>query len=237
MSASLADTPELVADEFTLLSRMLPLAGARVLDLGCGKAEMSRRMVDEGGAALVVAVEADGIQHDENGRTAPFAGLRFERGGAEAIAHPDDSFDLVTMFKSLHHVAVALMDRALAEIRRVLRPGGELYVSEPVFAGELNEVMRLFHDEEEVRAAAIAAIQRAVTAGLFVQIEERHFAAPVVFRDFADFEARMMHVTHSRFDLDPARVARVHGRFMRSAGPDGARFERPMRVNRLRRTG
>ncbi|NMF91023.1 class I SAM-dependent methyltransferase [Aromatoleum petrolei] len=237
MSAALADTPKLVADEFTLLSHMLPLAGARVLDLGCGKAEMSWRMVDEGSAVLVVAVEADGIQHEANLSSAPVAGLCFERGGAEAIAHPDDSFDLVTMFKSLHHVPVALMDRALAEICRVLRPGGELYVSEPVFAGELNEVIRLFHDEEEVRAAAIAAMQRAVTAGLFVQVEERHFAAPVVFRDFADFEARMMHVTHSQFDLDAARVDRVRRRFMRSAGPDGARFERPMRINRLRRAG
>lgn len=237
MNAPIADTPGLVTDEFAFLARMLPLAGARVLDLGCGKADMSRRMAGEGRATLVVAVETDGIQHDENLRAASVPGLRFERGGAESIAHPDASFDFVTMFKSLHHVPVTLMDRALAEIRRVLRPGGELYVSEPVFAGEFNEVMRLFHDEEEVRAAAIAAMQRAVAAGFFEQVEERHFAAPIAFLDFADFEARMMHLTHTRFDLDPDRIERVRRRFLQSADADGARFERPMRVNRLRRIG
>lgn len=228
---------EPIADEFALLARLLPLAGARVLDLGCGKADFSRRIAREGGAALVVAVEADGIQHDENVRADPVPGLRFERGGAEAIAHPDASFDCVTMFKSLHHVPVELMDRALAEIHRALRPGGELYVSEPVFAGEFNEVMRIFHDEEQVRAAAIAAMARAVSAGLFTQVEERHFVAPIVFRDFADFEARMMHVTHSQFDLGPQVVERVRQRFIDSMGADGARFMRPMRVNLLRRVG
>ncbi len=53
------------------------------------------------------------------------------------------------------------MDAALAEIARVLVPGGWLYVSEPVFAGPFNELMRLFHDEQAVRAAALAALARA----------------------------------------------------------------------------
>jgi 2-methylisocitrate lyase-like PEP mutase family enzyme len=66
------------------------------------------------------------------------------------------------MFKSLHHVPVPLMDQALAEIRRVLKPGGLAYISEPVFAGEFNEVLRLFHDESIVRREAFSAIERAV---------------------------------------------------------------------------
>ncbi|WP_018992839.1 class I SAM-dependent methyltransferase [Aromatoleum toluclasticum] len=235
MNAPVSAPPELIADEFALLVRMFPLVGARVLDLGCGTADMSRRILNEGGAERVVAMEADTVQHAANLAAAPIPGLRFEHGGAEAIAHPDATFDLVTMFKSLHHVPVGLMDRALAEIRRVLRPGGELYVSEPVFAGEFNEIMRLFHDEEEVRAAALAATQRATRAGIFAQVEELHFVAPIAFRDFADFEARMMHVTHSRFDLDPDRIERVRHRFVQSAGTGAVRFARPMRVNRLRR--
>jgi SAM-dependent methyltransferase len=74
--------------------------------------------------------------------------------GAQAIPFQDGSFDLALMLKSLHHVPLDLLDQALAEVHRVLRPQGLLYVSEPVFAGALNEVMRLFHDEELVRAAA-----------------------------------------------------------------------------------
>ncbi|MCC4119099.1 class I SAM-dependent methyltransferase, partial [Aromatoleum toluclasticum] len=94
--------------EFALLVRMGPLAGARVLDLGCGTADMSRRILNEGWAERVVAMEADTVQHAANLAAAPIPGLRIELGGAEAIAHPDATFDLVTMFKSLHHVPVGL---------------------------------------------------------------------------------------------------------------------------------
>ena len=50
------------------------------------------------------------------------------------------------------------MDAALSEIARVLKPGGQAWISEPVFAGELNEVFRLFHNEEVVRETAFGAI-------------------------------------------------------------------------------
>ena len=49
-------------------------------------------------------------------------------GGAQAIDLPADSIDLVIMLKSLHHVPTELMDRALAEIHRVLKPGGLAYL-------------------------------------------------------------------------------------------------------------
>ncbi len=139
------------------------------------------------------------------------------------------------MLKSLHHVPLARMDRALAEIARVLRPGGHLYASEPVFAGELNGIMRLFHDEQAVREAALAAIDRAAAGGPLEPVARVPFLAPVAFRDFADFERRMMRVTHSELRLPEATVARVRERFERHLGPQGARFDRPMRADLLRR--
>ena len=72
----------------------------------------------------------------------PQARLTFVAAGAQAIPFEAGRFDLALMLKSLHHVPLDLLDRALAEVHRVLRPGGLLYVSEPVFAGALNEVMR-----------------------------------------------------------------------------------------------
>ena len=80
--------------------------------------------------------------------------------------------DVVLMFKSLHHVPVDLMDQALREIRRVLKPDGLVYISEPLFAGEFNEILRLFHDEQKVREAAFSAVKKAVDAGLFRLVEE-----------------------------------------------------------------
>jgi ubiquinone/menaquinone biosynthesis C-methylase UbiE len=228
-------SPEVILDEFTLLSRIVPLSGARVLDLGCGSGEMSRRILQEGGAALVVGLETDEAQLEKNLAEAAPEDVRFQRGGAEATGLEAQSFDAVTMFKSLHHVPVAQMNRAFSEIHRVLRPGGDLYVSEPVFAGEFNEVMRLFHDEEVVRAEALSALNRAVASGLFESCAEINFLAPIAFRDFADFERRMMNVTHTSFTFDAALVARIRERFEQSLASNNGCFMRPMRVNHLRR--
>ncbi len=225
---------ELVADELDLMRRMLPLAGARVIDLGCGNAQMARRMLDEAGAASVAALEVDRIQHETN-LAHPAPRLQFVLAGADDIPMPDASFDIATMFKSLHHVPVARMDRALDEVRRVLAPGGLLYVSEPVFAGPFNEIVRLFHDEQVVRAAALDALQRAAGSGVLEAIAERYFDTPLAFCDFADFEERIICATHSEHSLTAQTLAEVRRRFDRHLGADGARFVRPMRVNLVRR--
>lgn len=230
-----AGTAELVADERELLRRLVPLAGARVADIGCGDAALSRRLLGPGMAASVVALEVDRAQHAKNLAAPPVAGLAFHFAPADALPFADASFEAALMLKSLHHVPVARMDAALAEVARVLVPGGLLYVSEPVFAGPFNEVMRVFHDEEAVRAAALEALRRAAARGALEVVEERHFYAPVAFRDFDDFAARMMQVTHTALAPDAATVAEARRRFEAHLGPGGARFVRPMRVNLMRR--
>ncbi len=132
---------------------------------------------------------------------------------------------------------VPLLVQALREIRRVLKPGGLAYISEPVFAGEFNEILRLFHDEEQVRAAAFAAIQRAVDAGLLALREEAFFEIPVTYPDFETFEERVIHVTHTRHSLDEALYLAVRQRFMAGMTDAGATFSKPMRVDLLRRPG
>ncbi|HET9652168.1 MAG TPA: class I SAM-dependent methyltransferase [Usitatibacter sp.] len=230
-----AEARELVTDELDLMRAMLPLAGARVVDLGCGNAQMSRRMLREAGASSVAALEVDRVQFEKNVAEPPMPALTLRMAGAEAIPFPDASFDIATMFKSLHHVPVETMDAALREIRRVLAPGGLLYVSEPVFAGEFNEVVRLFHDEERVRAAAIAAMRRAEEAGVLQAVEVRCFDMPLAFRDFDDFDARIIRVTHTQHSLDARTLADVRRRFEAHMGAGGARFVRPMRVNLMKR--
>ena len=141
------------------------------------------------------------------------------------------------MFKSLHHVPLHELDGALIEVCRVLRPGGLLYVSEPVYAGDFNDIVRLFHDEGVVRAAALAAMQRAVANGLFTLVQELHFDTPLCFRDFDEFYRRMVGVTHSDIRLDGERLDLVRRRFEAHMTAAGARFVRPMRVNLLRSQG
>jgi len=231
-----APATELVGDEIDFMRRVVPLAGARVIELGCGKAELSRRLVERGLVQSVTAFEVDERQHAANLASRPLAGLTFLLGGAEAIPLPDAQFDLALMLKSLHHVPLDALDRTMAEIRRVLVPGGTLYVSEPVYAGEFNDVTRLFHDEGVVRAAAYRAIQRAEANGVLARVGEHVFDTALVFRDYDDFVDKVVRVTHSDIRLPDAVAGEVRRRFERAMTADGARFVRQMRINVLRKT-
>lgn len=224
-----------VHPEPELLERLLPLDGARILELGCGRAALTRLVATSGRDRQVLALEVDEVQHAQNLGIADLANVRFALGGAEAIPAPDASADVVLMFKSLHHVPPGHMGTAMREIRRVLRPGGLAYVSEPVFAGEFMEVLRIFHDESRVRALAFDAVRAAVDAGTLELVQQVFFGAPVKFADFAEFERMVIGATHTRHDLSAEQRLRVRERFERSQGPDGARFVQPMRVDLLRR--
>jgi ubiquinone/menaquinone biosynthesis C-methylase UbiE len=230
-----ANASELIVDELELMRRLLPLSGAKVIDLGCGMAEMPRRLLRDALVASVTGLEVDKVQHARNLAATPVAGLDFVFAGADDIPFGASSFNIAMMFKSLHHVPLDRLDRALTEIERVLAPGGVLYVSEPVFAGEFNEIVRLFNDEEIVRKAAYAALERAISAGLMEAVAEKRFDTPLAFRDFDDFFQRVVKATHSDRTLVGERLAEVRRRFERHATPLGVRFVRPMRVNLLRK--
>ena len=226
---------ELVADELDVLRRLVTLDHARLIELGSGKAEMARRLLESAAVESVTALEVDEVQLQQNISDPRLARIEFVEAGAEAIPRPDRSYDVAMMLKSLHHVPLDRLDDALAEIRRVLRPGGYLYVSEPVYAGDFNDIVRLFHDEKVVREAAYAALVRAVDAGVFESMPETTFDTPLFFRDFDDFVAKVVNVTHSQLALEGDTLAEVRRRFDRLMTPAGARFVRAMRVNVLRR--
>lgn len=227
-------TPPLIHDELTVLADLVPLDHQRIIELGCGAARLARTLLQRHPDSRVTGLEVDARQHAKN-RADPQPGLTFIAAGAEAIPLPDAAFDLALMLKSLHHVPLPLMGRALDEVARVLRPGGHLYVSEPVYDGALNEIVRLYNDEGVVRAAAQAAVDAALTTGRWQPVAERRFDMPVRWRDFAEFEQRMMRPTFADHRLDDAKIARVRAAFEPHVGPDGAHFTRPMHVRLLRR--
>lgn len=224
----------LIQDELTLLEALVPLQGASLIEAGCGAAQLARDLLRRYTDAQWLGIEVDERQLAKN-VLEPAERMRFEHAGAQDIPCADASFDGALMLKSLHHVPVALMDRALGEIARVLRPGGWLYASEPVYAGPLNEIVRLYNDEGEVRAAAQAALDRAVVSGAWQQAAERHFDMPARFASFEDFEQRSMRPTFADHHLTEEKVAQVRERFLPHLGPDGARFVRPMHVRLLRK--
>jgi len=223
--------PIWVDDEFRLLCQLVDLHGREVLDVGCGAARMTERIA--GLARRVVGIEVDRAQMEKNRARQWPAGLSFEGCGAEAMPFGAASFDGVTLFKSLHHVPVPFMDQAFGELHRVLRSGGWVFISEPVYAGPFNEVVRLFHDEGVVRQEALQATQRATENGLFRLVHRVEFLVPVSFRDFDDFRQRLMQPTHIELTVDPALEAAVRRAYEAHQSPGGAHFIRPMRVDLL----
>lgn len=224
-----------VVSEAEVYSRLLPLDGARIIELGCGAAAHTRAIAESGRPASILACEVDTIQHEKNLAITDLPTVSFAHAGAQAIPAEDGSADIVMMFKSLHHVPLEAMDSAMQEIRRVLRPGGLAYISEPVYAGDFNEVLRMFHDEKAVREAAFATVRKAIEQGVLELAGQHFFNTPSAFEDFADFERKIIGVTHTDHKLSPELLQAVREKFESFMGPEGAHFTMPIRVDLLRR--
>ena len=221
--------------EADVIVEQLEIKGKRLLELGCGGAWMTRLLAGRFGAAEVVATEVDRIQHEKNLAINDLPNVSFKYGGAQAIDAPDQSFDAVFMFKSLHHVPRELIAPSLQEIRRVLRPGGYAWFSEPVYWGEFNALLSLFHDEQEVRQIAFEALRSVVQSGLFELQAELFFHVPGSYESWELFEERFIRVTHTEHRIDPQLYGRIKAAFLAHMTPDGAHFLKPHRVDILRR--
>lgn len=221
--------------EHEVYESLLDLDGKNILELGCGRADLTRQIARHGSNRKITATEVDAVQHAQNLLIDDLPNVTFIAAGSQAIPLEDASFDLVLAFKSLHHVPTELMDRALSEIARVLKPGGLAYISEPIFAGDFNEVLRLFHDEEEVRKQAFAALCRAVETGKLEAVDQVFFNSPIQFKDFSEFEKLVIHVSHSQHQLSPELHHEVKRRFLQNQQAQGYAFSVPIRVDLLRK--
>jgi 2-polyprenyl-6-hydroxyphenyl methylase/3-demethylubiquinone-9 3-methyltransferase len=97
-----------------ILSALGPLAGRRMLDLGCGKGRFARRFQEAGAEVVGLDVSA--------GMLREAVGIDRVRGSARRLPFASESFDAVVAVEVLEHVGA--IPEVLAEMRRVLRPGG-----------------------------------------------------------------------------------------------------------------
>jgi ubiquinone/menaquinone biosynthesis C-methylase UbiE len=101
--------------------------GDRVLDLGCGTGWASRRMARVVTAGEVVGLDvADEMLRRAEQASAGINNLRFVWGSAESIPAADNYFSKVLSVESFYYYAD--QGKALAELRRVIQPGGKLFI-------------------------------------------------------------------------------------------------------------
>lgn len=212
----------------------LELEGKRVIDVGCGDGHLSRLLAKNG--AQVLGVECSPRQLAKARAAEPMSGVEIVDGVGQNLPADDESADIVVFFNSLHHVPADFMQAALAEARRVLKPGGLVYVSEPIADGLFFQTCKPVDDETQVRALAQEAVQGA--PGLD-GIDEITYLHTISMRDYDAFRDRIISANSER----EAKFAAIDGAMRalfaangRANAEGGMDFDQPMRVNVLRKS-
>jgi ubiquinone/menaquinone biosynthesis C-methylase UbiE len=209
-----------------------PLAGKRLLDIGCGAGVLARLLSDRG--ARVGGVDPN-VEALALAREAVPAGT-FHPAGAEALPFAEDSFDGAIFLNSLHHVPAPAMHRALGEAARVVEPAGPIVVVEPLAEGSFFFALRPVEDETDVRTASQEALHRVLESGTFEQLRRVDYLRREPFEGLDQFLVRIVAVDPARAAMVAEHRSKIEAAFRRHArvAADGRMvLEQPMRAHVL----
>jgi ubiquinone/menaquinone biosynthesis C-methylase UbiE len=132
-------------------------AGERLLDVGCGTGSLTFTLLDAAKPASIDAVDYSEIYLDAARQRSADARLTFRQADACALPFGDAAFDRTLSLLMLHFVPEA--ERAVAEMRRVTRPGGGVAAAVwDGFGGVANQ--RMFWDTAALVDPEAAALRR-----------------------------------------------------------------------------
>ena len=210
-----------------LLKTVGPVAGLRILDIGCGEGKLSRAL-----ARLGARVTGYDPFIAETGLTDEGDGIfELRRATADAIPEPDHQADLVLFVFSLHHVPGEKLKGAMEEARRLLRPAGRLYVAEPLAKGPHQHIMELFHDETAVRRAAADALAHFARPA-FPADHVLHYSDPRSFPTFDAFaDVMIRNMRFNGYTREAVLAPAVRRRFDETFAEHGGRFDQPVRID------
>ena len=152
--------------------------GEDVLEVGCGTGEIAMRAkVRTGATGAVAGIDPAPEMIDVARQKAARAGLEIDYrvAAVEALPFADATYDVVVGSLMMHHLPEDLKPRALAEIRRILKPGGRLIVvdfQQPSSRlGRLAPVWLLHRSVED--HSSLRELPVLLTAAGFSEIEAR----------------------------------------------------------------
>jgi SAM-dependent methyltransferase len=146
---------------------------ARVLDVGCGTGDFSERLQRQ--------LAVDLVALDLSPRMVDLArarGLNAMKGEVQALPFADEEFDCVLANRVLYHVPD--LDKGLAEIARVLRPGGRL-VAVTYSADHLRELWDLVGQRPLASSPFSAENGTGALSKHFDSVERRDFTGSARF--------------------------------------------------------
>lgn len=163
-----------------LLAELVHRSGLRpgedALDIGCGPGKLVRalgRLAGSNGSATGVDPSAEAIAH--NRRHDP--SHRYIRSAAQNLDLPDAAFDVVTCTFVMHHIREDDRASALAQMYRVLRPGGRLLLAD---AYPSDAVRALF--------ARARRLRRKAPGDPFAEVDVRRYAEQILGIGFVEPE-------------------------------------------------
>ena len=110
----------------TLVELAAPAPEEHVLDVGCGTGTVTLAIAPLVPSGRVVGIDASPEMVDVAKSKAARSAIdaEFQLAAIESLPFADNTFDLVTSSLMLHHLPIELKREGLAEVRRVLKPGG-----------------------------------------------------------------------------------------------------------------
>lgn len=158
-----------------VMKEVIPqIKGGTIVDIGCGIGSITIDMARRNPHSEVYGIEiTDGLtkQCEMNSKLFQTTNVKFKTGNIYDLPFEDNSVDTATCFFMLHHLDD--IPRALAEVKRVLREGGEIKAVDPIghhhgpdFA--VSEWQKLFEDagfSVDVKITAGAIVSSATLPG------------------------------------------------------------------------
>jgi ubiquinone/menaquinone biosynthesis C-methylase UbiE len=149
--------------------------GDNVLDVGCGTGEVSLLAKTRSKAGKVYGIDPapEMIAVARKKAARKKLDIDFRVGVIESLPFPDSSIDVVTSSLMMHHLPEDLKVRGLAEIYRVLKPGGRLLVADFMrpTGSFLNHIFIAFTRHRGLKSG-IEDIQKLLKAAGFGQIAQ-----------------------------------------------------------------
>lgn len=220
-------------DTVDILEKLLaPLAGRRILDIGCGRGGLLRALAERG--ANVVGIDPDEAMLEVAQALVPKAALK--QGCAQVLPFGDASMHAAIFLNSLHHVPEPDMLLALEEAARVVGKGGSVVVIEPLSEGTFFDALRLIEDETQVRRAAQDAIVRAMRRGIVSESRRLEYDRIEAFPDADAFMERAIAADPSREERAQAARGKLLARFeaLSQHEKGGYLLHQPIRLHHLK---
>lgn len=152
----------------------------QLLEVGCGIGVDSIQLARRGFQVTAVDLTESALAVARRFATCRGVTISFQLGNAEALEFPPESFDFVYSFGVLHHTPD--IERSVAEVRRVLRPGGTAWVMLYHRYSLVNLAHRMLHLPYESPRSRRDQCPVVYTFG--------RDAVRELFRDFASVEVR-----------------------------------------------